>query len=458
MATYRYDEDEARASSNGALNGGFNGYREAVASKSVDEAKAANAAAGVTPQRPEGYTPNVLADGKTSGDYTYTSYDDHHGLWTNKELEKKYNSGTGTAKKQEDPLDPAAEMWKSGYAPSQTVLDAQAYLRQQEQAIANKGPYTGSPYDDDIQRAYQSIMDRGPFRYNVNDDAIYQMYRNMYAENGRQASLNAQGQAAGLTGGYGNSYAAAAGNAAYDQYMQNLNDRAMDLYDRAYQRYQDEGTELQTKYAAARAMGDEDYSKWVDDYNRLQQERQYAYGKYGDEFTRDYGIYQNEQQMAYQNVLAMIQAGVTPSAQMRRNAGLSDEDYLLLKQTYKKKSSGGSGYRGPSYIPDQGYDPNVIKEGETTPAGQTDPQEQVYDYINALVNSGAITPDDGYQMVDIMKGNGGAKQTTGAAQTGAAQTGAAQTGAAQTGKYASTNLYAGAVVQDMMIKLGTMKK
>ena len=369
----------------------------------TEQQKAANIANGVVPQRGGtqyehqkgdlGVTPSrgTKETGyipmEPSGQWEYTGTG-----WVNKNAGQ--SSGGTAKKKEEEPLTPAADMWQSSYAPSQNVTDALAYLNQQEQAIANKGPYGGSPYDQDIASAYGAIMGRGPFSYNVNADALYQQYRDLYAENGRQASLNAQGQAAGLTGGYGNSYAAAAGNAAYDQYMTQLNDRALDLYDRARQRWLDEGDRLQTQYGMARDMGELDYSRWVDDWNRLQQERNYAYGKYGDEFNRDYSMYKDEQQLAYDNVLAMIQRGVTPSAQMRRNAGITDEDYELLKKTYKKKSSGGgAAYRGPSVTAgDRGYDPNVIPESNGTTAAQSKSND-IASFLNQMVDQKLIDPE-----------------------------------------------------------------
>jgi hypothetical protein len=51
-----------------------------------------------------------------------------------------------------------------------------------------------------------------------------------------------------LTGGYGNSYATAAGQQQYNEYLAGLNDKALELSQMAYQRYQDEGDRLKDAY------------------------------------------------------------------------------------------------------------------------------------------------------------------------------------------------------------------
>lgn len=317
-------------------------------------------------------------------------------------------AGTGTAKKSASaamPKGAKADTWQSGYAPSEAVNNALAYLQQQEAAVSGIGPYNGSPYDQDIADAYSKIMGRGPFSYNVNADALYQQYRDLYSENARQASLNAQGQAAGLTGGYGNSYAASAGNAAYDQQMTQLNDRALDLYDRAYQRWLDEGTQAENRLATARSMGEQDYSRWQDAYDRALQERQYAYGKYGDEFSRDYGMYQDTQSQAYNLVMAMIQSGIAPSYQLLRNAGISDTDYNTLSKYYKSK-----------------------KKGKSSGGTQKTGLDSVADYLNGMVNSGKMNEETAnylYRMaagVDTYTPSGStAGTTTTASNTGMAR-------------------------------------
>lgn len=72
-----------------------------------------------------------------------------------------------------------------------------------------------------------------------------------YTQLGQQAMRDTMGQAAALTGGYGTSYANLVSNQAYQQYLTALNESIPDLYDRAYQVYQDEGDELLSQYQLA---------------------------------------------------------------------------------------------------------------------------------------------------------------------------------------------------------------
>lgn len=103
--------------------------------------------------------------------------------------------------------------------------------------------------DTEIYNVLQQIFNREKFSYDMNGDALYQQYADIYQNNANLAMQNAMAQSAAMTGGYGNSYAQAAGQQAYAQQMQNLNAVGMDLYDRAYSQYQAEGQDLYNQFA-----------------------------------------------------------------------------------------------------------------------------------------------------------------------------------------------------------------
>jgi hypothetical protein len=104
--------------------------------------------------------------------------------------------------------------------------------------------------DTQIAEVWNQIANRQPFSYDMNGDALYQQYADIYQNNANLAMQNAMAQSAALTGGYGNSYAQAAGQQAYAQQMQNLNAVGMDLYDRAYSQYQDDRQELWNQFSS----------------------------------------------------------------------------------------------------------------------------------------------------------------------------------------------------------------
>lgn len=104
------------------------------------------------------------------------------------------------------------------------------------------------PYVEQLHSLYDQIINRKPFRYDLNGDLLYRNIADRYTQQGQQAMRDTMGQAAALTGGYGNSYATQVGNQAYQQYITALNDNIPQLWDRAYQAYLNEGDQLLQKY------------------------------------------------------------------------------------------------------------------------------------------------------------------------------------------------------------------
>ena len=258
------------------------------------------------------------------------------------------------------------DQYSQGYTPSDTVNQAQAYLQQVQ---SQKPGAFSSPYDQQMQDAYNRIVNREQFSYDVNQDAIYQQYKDAYMQQGKQAMMDAMGQAAALTGGYGSSYASAAGNQAYQQYLTKLNEVVPELAQQAYQRYVQQGEDLLNQYGMASDMYNRDYEAYRDSVSDWQTERGYASDEYDAAYSRDYNEYadqlaywqsmagaENEQyindesqnrEYAYQTAMLMLQNGQMPSAELLAAAGISRGDASGLRSAYQK-SSGGSGGSGGS--------------------------------------------------------------------------------------------------------------
>jgi hypothetical protein len=130
-----------------------------------------------------------------------------------------------------------------------------------------KGAYTPK-YQDQANTALKEYLNYDPFEYDVNADKLYQQAVDLYTERGRLASEDAMGQAAALTGGYGNSYAATAGSQAYQQYMQELSAMAPEFEQRAYEKYLQGKSDAYDKYAALQGAEDSNYAKYLDEENR----------------------------------------------------------------------------------------------------------------------------------------------------------------------------------------------
>lgn len=204
---------------------------------------------------------------------------------------------------------------KTEYVPSQTVQQASDALAAMQ--AAQPGAYQ-SQWQSQVNSIIDKIMNRKAFSYDYNEDALYQQYAEQYTRGGKLAMQDTMGQAAAMTGGYGSSYAAAAGNQSYQEYMSKLNAVIPELYDRALAKYQMEGEEMYNQYGLLSSQEQQDYGRYQDSYNQWLAERDYAtgrydteknfdYSKYTDERNFDYGAYADNKQYAYNDYRAGIE-------------------------------------------------------------------------------------------------------------------------------------------------------
>lgn len=186
----------------------------------------------------------------------------------------------------------------ANYTPSGAVTNAGNALQNAANAVASYGKFTygnEQAYNDVINK----IMNREKFSYDLNGDALYQQYKDMYMKQGQLAMQDTMGQAAALTGGYGNSYAATAGNQAYQAHLDQLNNIIPELYQMAYDRYNQEGQDLYNQYGLLSSDRSQQYGEWEAGYNRALAERDYAQGLYDSERSYDYGLYSDKLNFDY---------------------------------------------------------------------------------------------------------------------------------------------------------------
>lgn len=246
----------------------------------------------------------------------------------------------------------------TGYTPSAAVSQAQKYL---SDVVAGKPGAYQSGYKQQLDDLYNQVMNRPQFSYNAATDPMYAQYRDQYMNLGNQAMMDTTAQAAALTGGYGNSYAATAGNQAYQAYLQQLNNVVPDLYRMAMQRYQQEGDDLNTRYGMTAELENQDYGRYQQDLANWQAEREAANADYWNQYNADYGQYADQmdywsqmaaqenaqwntnRELAYNQAMAILQTGKTPSAALLEAAGISAADAKTLAKAYAPKSSSGGG-------------------------------------------------------------------------------------------------------------------
>lgn len=191
------------------------------------------------------------------------------------------------------------------YTESDAAKEAAQKKSEAENALSGLGDFT---YDkqsihDDVLNQY---LNREKFSYNFNEDALYQQYKDKYIQQGKMAMQDTMGQAAALTGGYGNSYAATAGNQAYNASLENLNDIIPELYQMAYDRYKQEGQDMLNKYSVLADDKATEYGMWSDKYNRLAADRDYYGNAYYNERDFDYGKYSDDRNLAFNDHRAQI--------------------------------------------------------------------------------------------------------------------------------------------------------
>ena len=197
------------------------------------------------------------------------------------------------------------------YSQSDSVVQANTLLQQHS---ANKPGAYQSQWEATIQNYLNQIQNRKDFSYDVNSDALYQQYRDSYIQQGQMAMMDTMGQAAAMTGGYGNSYAQSVGQQVYNQQLNQLNDIVPELYQMAYDRYNQEGQDLYNQYSLAMDQENMAYGRYQDQVNawqseldRLQNnynaEREYDYSKYEADRALAYDAYTSDRTMAYNNYL-----------------------------------------------------------------------------------------------------------------------------------------------------------
>ncbi len=195
-------------------------------------------------------------------------------------------AGAVTAK-----TDPGYTSSKPTYSVSEDVKAAQSALENWEQS---KPDAYESPYAARIEEMLGTVLGRGEFSYDPASDPVYNYYRERYINDGKKAMRDTAGEAAALTGGYGNSYAVSAGEAAYDAYLTKLSNVIPTLMEAAYKRYSDKLSADRNDLETLLGLEKTDYSRYRDsisDYNDL---GDYLYKKYTDLSDYDYDAFLSE--------------------------------------------------------------------------------------------------------------------------------------------------------------------
>lgn len=265
-------------------------------------------------------------------------------------------SSSGTSA-EEAPKTSAADMTFTydGYQKSDTIKQAEAQV---EQYMANKPGEFSYSKQDQLGAIMDQYMNRDKFSYDLNADALYQQYADQYATQGKMAMMDTMGQAAAMTGGYGNSYAQTVGQQTYQGYLQQLNDKVPELYQMALDQYNQEGETMLNQYGLLSSERDQEYGVYrdqVSDYYtelaRLTENARYLsedeYNQYLNDLNFKYGMFSDEKSYAYQterDAVADEQWKQQFDETIRQyNTSLKEDQRQFNASLEASKSSGGSG-------------------------------------------------------------------------------------------------------------------
>lgn len=309
---------------------------------------------------------------------------------------------------------PKAE--QNTYTPSETVMQAEALLQQQNEQ--KPGDYK-STWEGQLKDTIAQILNREKFSYDVNEDPLYQQLREQYIQQGSLAMMDTMGQAAALTGGHGNSYALSAGQQAYQAYLQGLNERVPELYGMALDKYTQEGQALYDQASLLSGMEEQEYGRYMDRlsnyYTELGLARDEAryqaeldYGKYRDslEDARYDTQYKDSQRNeAYNKLTSLISLGYKPTDAELAAAGLTRAQADAIASGVSSGSSGGSNARYTRDVTEEEtpepfvWDPNDISLDIWTGVFRASTLDELSTYLDGLIGKGEISEEQALKMM-----------------------------------------------------------
>lgn len=257
-----------------------------------------------------------------------------------------------------------------GYQPGSAAQQAMQQLQQMQSQ--KPGGYT-SPYAAQMDSILAEINGQKPFQYSVNQDALFQSLSDYYTQQAKQASLNAQGQAAGLTGGYGNSAAQAAGSQAYQQALLPLYDRAMDTARFAYDVYQGNRADRYNRLQALQSMDETAYGRNRDELGDWEREREYQTGRYDTETDREMQAYYNDLDYALKR--AQIENADYRSEQERQEA---------IRQFEMNYAADQDRFNWQQQVDQRDYDRGVLESDRNYALNQQQMNEQIRQFNESL--------------------------------------------------------------------------
>lgn len=243
--------------------------------------------------------------------------------------------------------------------PEYTMGDTAVQADAKYQQLAGQKPGEYKPtWEGQLKDTIAQILNREQFSYDLNGDALYQQMKDQYINQGQMAMMDTMGQAAAMTGGYGNSYAQSVGQQAYQQHLKGLNDKVPELYQMALNKYNQEGQALYDQASLMAGMEDQEYSRYMDQLTNYYTELGLAQDEARYQAELDYGRYMDKLGLDYQ-----MERDKIGDEQWQKQFDESVRQYNEQMALSKSKDSGGGGGNpGKDYTAPSGWDDKKIRE------------------------------------------------------------------------------------------------
>ena len=276
-----------------------------------------------------------------------------------------------------------------------------AYTSAMEALNKAKGemPTYAGTYDDQLDELYNQIVNRDKFKYDLNEDMFYQQAADRAMQMGNMAMMDTMGQAAALTGGYGNTYAQNVGQQAYQGYIQQLNDNIPEYYQAAFDAYNAEGDAMLNQYGLLGDLANREYGQYQDELanywqnvSHLQNVADTEYGRGYDNWYNAYQMGTNTQNTNYDRLVTMMTSmGYKPSEQEILAAGMTPEQAGAFMNYYdaQNKPKSYSGPKEEEFVAPT-YD-EILSTAKANIASGEKQYTDVYQVVDAAAKEGYIT-------------------------------------------------------------------
>lgn len=175
------------------------------------------------------------------------------------------------------------------------------------------------------EAALKAYQEQTPFTYDPNMDPMYRHYRQELMTQGQKAMEDAMGIIQARTGGYGNSYAQTAGQQAYGEQLQQMNEILPQLYELAYKKYEGETDRLRENFQ-------------VLEDSRVQEQEEYLAEKKRhdaqvDDLRSQYLDALQSQDDRFATMVTLLRLGYQPTDEELASVGMTSSLAQLLRNS-----------------------------------------------------------------------------------------------------------------------------